>query len=374
MKFFYVYLLYLICSIAGAAEHGKVFSPLPLPKNDFQFEITEAKVIDNTGQVCMVGGHFDPEETIRFGRILLVDVEKRKILWDKVIKPDENDNKINFIDCIKHGNYIYVVGNSNVSNFNLTRTRVLKLDLQGNVLSSKVMDIPAEHLFARRMGVVDGQLYVAGAMQETDKKLEEESYSVFLAKFDDALTFLPKIIRKGGFQNESAMRILKNGLYIGGVFFPGKAKINDVVNNFYANSRISLNANYIWSVRPQVTKFASIATEISDSGDIFSLANEENKSYLGMVSHGGEIVFKGELHSQYCQTRQLILNQDILYAIRAPCEKRNTKDVLVALDVNSRKEQKVANIKNEPVRIFFIGTDMYIIAKDAKNNLAIERN
>jgi hypothetical protein len=372
MKFVFCAGLFLNTAISMAAEHGKAFASFALPKREDPFHAAAGNFITADGQLCLVGSTFVDSEARYYGTILVVDVNRKKTLWEKIIKPVEGDRDLTFAACMQQGEYIYVGANSTIYNANQSYTSIVKFDLQGRKIKSASLEIPGEQVFVRALGVVDKQMMAVGATQEIDEKLGIELYSVFLSKFDEPLKFSNKLIKKGGFQNGSSMRILESGMFVGGNFLQQKVKIGDGDVNDYANSRISWNGNYVWSTRPQPPKMNDVASAISDTGEVSSLSGSKNKSYLRTVDAAGKLSFKSDFDSKYCQTDQLVREGDFLYALRRVCDSSQRKLALLEIDVKSGKEREIKTLKYAPERIFFNHGHMVVLTKNGDEDLIIE--
>ncbi len=357
---------------AAAAEHGKAFSSFALPKREEPFHASSGNFIGADGQLCIVGSTFIDSEARSYGTILLLDVSRKKTLWEKTIKPVEGDRDLRFKACMQQGNHIYVSANSTIYNANQSYASIFKFDLQGRKIKSASLEIPGEQVFVLATGMVDKQMMAVGASQEIDEKLGMELYSVFLSKFDESLKFSNKLIKKGGFHNGTSMRILESGVLVGGDFFQQKVKIGEGDVNDYANSKISFNGNYVWSTRPQPPKVNDVASAISDSDEVSSLSGSKNKSYLRTLDAAGKLVFKSDFDSKYCQTDQLVREGDFLYALRRVCDSTERKLTLLEIDVKSGKEREIKTLKHAPERVFFNQGHMFVLTKNGDGNLEIE--
>ena len=374
MKTKLCFLLFFPAIIATAAEHGKAFSAFALPKHSDPFRASSAKIMGSDGQLCIVGSTFVDSEARSYGRIVLVDLKRKKTLWEKTFKPAQGERDLFFNDCMQQGSHIYANANSTLYHVNQSFASIFKFDLHGMKVKSASFEIPGEQVFVRAMGMVDNQMMAVGAAKEVDPVLGQELHSVFLSKFDESLKFTHKLIKKGGFRNGSGMRILEKGVFVGGEFFPQKINLNQGDLNDYANSRISFNGNYVWSTRPQPAQLGDIASAISDSGEISSLSSSKNISYLRTVDAAGKLIWKNDFESTYCKTEQLVREGEFLYALRKPCDIRSDQLVLLEIELKTGQEREIKTLKNEPTWIFFHQSHLYAITKDGAGNLTIEHD
>lgn len=358
---------------ASAADTSKAFTSLALPKSDFPLHIHAANFLPESNQLCLVGSHYDDMETKSFARLILLDLKQKKIVWDKAIAPGKDDKEINFIDCVKRGDYFYAIANASFYNSNTTYASIYKFDSSGKKLKAQDLEIPGGQAFALTANVNNNQINIAGATQEVNQKENMEYYSVFLASVDENMKVSTKLIKKGGFHNGAAMRFVDKNLYVGGNFYPQKLAAGDSVDD-YANAKISAAGNYVWSTRPQPEKSKDVVSTIDANANITSLSNHQSTTVLRTVDAAGKVQTSLAFESKYCKTDELAQDQDLLYVIRKSCDEKKKRGVLLEINIKSGKEREIAVLKNEAQNVFVNQGHLYVITKDANANLTLEFN
>lgn len=346
-------------------------NPISLMTDVADFRVHTAKFLGEDDKVCLAGRFLKDDAARNDGRLMVLDAAKGKLVWDKTISPPSDAMDISFVDCVRHGNQIYAAANVKLASKQMM-VWLYQFDQQGKQLAAKALEVEGDNVLADALHVVDGALMVSGMAQTVSaKEAKEENYALFLSKLDANLQGETRVIKKGGFRNGATMKWVGKNLLLAGYFLPQKLAKTDLVND-YANAKMSLAGNYVWSVRPQAPNAEGVASAVDSLGSVFSLAAQRGTSTLSVVDSSGKLLAKNAYPSAFCDTLSMTALDVNLLAVRKPCDAAKQRTRLVLIDKKSAKEMTPDVGKQEPILVFSQAGRWGLLSQDEKGILSLQ--
>jgi hypothetical protein len=373
----YLSLSLLISLLVSANVYAqKDISKIVLSGKNDNFSVRSIDVAEGGDEICVAGSYFDDAGPKTIGKIGLIDVSTNKLLWKKKVEAPEDNWHLYFLECRMKGDFIYALANVESSHA-LSMTQgsvyVYKFDRKGNKIAQRQVSLPGRDAWAYTLDVSEDELKVYGSMRDRDEN--NEYYSTFLSKFDAKLKFSePALYKTGAYAVGSAANILNKNIYMAGTFFPHKSPLADGASD-YANSRIRLGGNYVWSVRPQHTSSENIDSTVSDAGTIYSIGYKgysDSASFFTAVYQNGKLAADVEYKSSFCRTSSLTAGERSLFSIRSPCNAKNGKSVLVSFDMKQSQERAVAMFSGDPSFVFTKKSRLYVVGKEPSGSVVLQ--
>lgn len=357
----------LLAALPFGSVQAQGLKPLALQKEDSDFRIQSAKFLGDDDVVCLAGRYLKDDEARNYGRLMLIDLGKNKVLWEKLITPPEDANDLMLADCVRHGNTIHVAANVKLASKQMM-VWLYQFDQSGKQLAAKALEVEGDNVLVDAIGVADGSVMVSGVAQGHDAA--DETWSLFLSRLDASFKPETRLIKKGGFRSGASMKWVGKHLLVGGYFLPQKLNRTESVND-YANAKLTLAGNYVWSVRPQAPDAERSASAIDAAGNVFSLSASKAGTTLAGVDINGKPLQKMTSKSRFCDTTSMAALDVNLLAVRKPCD-GSKRASLVLIDKKTGKEAEPGLGKEEPVLVFSHTGRWGLISKDDKGMLAVQ--
>jgi len=364
------------CSIMGmaaqAAEPARApAAKLVLPGLNGDFGVSSMGFTAANDKLCLLSTDYDGETGKSSVHLMAINWQQHAVRWSQRVTPPDHNASIYPRQCLMFGDEVYFLANVDThTEHSLKRSRayIYRFNTQGKQLAYQRIDLPGSNQFAYAMGVNDGKLQVAGYLMDEDDN--NEYYSLFTVGLRPDLKQDKPIIRKtGAFANDAEARIVGDSLYVGGDFLKAKLGKEDSVFD-YANSRISLNGGYAWSVRPLPVKIPGMIKTLGADGSVYALGWLDGKTFLTVTGPDGKARALASYQSKFCGIQALSGQDNELFAIRKPCQGMGA--ALLKISLASGMETALPWVSGEPEYVAANAGQWFVVSRTGNGKLTLQ--
>lgn len=231
-------------------------------------------------QVCMAGAD-STEMGTQGGRVMLIDVARKTLTWQKKVALPETYVNISVVQCLIADKRVYVLANvmTHLSPpLSQTMTYLYLFDAKGQQVARRELDSPARDQVAYAMGVTGDGIQVAGYLKDEDQDFEY--YSAFTQSLDKALKpqGAPVIRKNGAYSSFPRARIVGDSVYVGGMFASAKVGKQEPLGDDFAASRLRLARGYAWSSHHKFAAGAHIEAGVAEDGTVYGITHAERRT------------------------------------------------------------------------------------------------
>ncbi|WP_147426703.1 hypothetical protein [Trinickia fusca] len=310
----------LFSSFAAAGAIGATLPgdiPLETPRGFVPVSITPIKA----GAYC-ISGEVVAEAGSATALAMLVDTNKRQVVWRSTIPPAESFVTNEARSCAGSGSSYYVVTEESTSTAVTPSQSVLfihKLDADGKLVRRQRIDAGFDEwsylldVSAERISVVGG---------DSDSPDRSGTYSTFMAQFDSDLaqTNLVKL-PTGAFAPSSVARFDGRYLRVAGPFRPNGPAPTPAACCGYAVSKIDLaKRRYIWSAHPDEPGVESPIAAFGADGSTHYLALDSGKLTAASVDASGRVTNRFSVSKPVCSVEAMDVAGNAFEIVGAACD------------------------------------------------------
>lgn len=329
-----------------------------------------------SGDLCIYGSVYDPEAGTSRARILMVRPGERRVLWDKTVGAPKDAANNRFTACRSDGKATYVGANVDTNTsppLNQALVYLYKFDGAGKLLAGQQLVTDSRNAFVYDLDVGADGIDVVGMASNGrgDYTSSEDTYNaIYFARVDSTLKKVAlRKLATGAYASDATVLLVKDTVLLGGTFYPARMTSESLLDD-YAVSKI-VGGKYQFSVRPQKTRPANVATAVTADREVVSLGYKGKVSHLTVVNGGGKVVEDRTLNSAWCDISAIGANANAVFAIREHCtDDRQVK--LVSVDRKSGAERLPSGVSGKPVHVFVAGTTVYVISQKSDGTLLLQ--